>query len=60
MERTLICAERGAQACASIYSILTAAKTNGIEPFAYLSKIIENLPLCKTCEDYEALLPTKG
>ena len=52
-----ICSERGAQASANIYSILTTAKANGIEPYAYLERIISELPKCKTVDDYEALLP---
>lgn len=52
-----ICAERGAQASANIYSILTTAKANKIEPYSYLLKVISNLPKCESLEDFEALLP---
>lgn len=52
-----ICTEKGAQASANIYSLLITAKANNIEPFTYLNKVIEELPSCKTLEDYERLLP---
>jgi transposase len=53
-----IVSEKGAQASANIYSILITAKANGIEPVSYLTTIIRKLPLCKTVEDFEALLPS--
>ena len=55
-----ICAEKGAQASANIYSVLSTAKANGIEPYGFLHNIIERLPYCEKLEDYEALLPSKS
>jgi len=50
----------GAQASAMYYSLIETAKANGLEPFDYLSKVLENLPHAKTLEDFERLLPFKG
>jgi transposase len=48
---------KGAVASANLYSIVETAKANGVEPHAYLSLLFERLPLAKTVEDFEALLP---
>jgi transposase len=53
-----MCTEEGAQASANIYSLLITAKSNGLEPVTYLTKVIEGLPYCNTIENFEALLPT--
>ncbi|MEO8125303.1 MAG: IS66 family transposase [Burkholderiales bacterium] len=47
----------GARASANLYSLVETAKANGVEPHAYLSRLFERLPLAKTVEDFEALLP---
>lgn len=47
----------GAHASARIYSVIETAKANGHEPYAYLRKILCDLPAVKTAEDVEALLP---
>ena len=47
----------GAEASALLYSLIETAKANGLEPYAYLRYLFTNLPLAKTLEDYEALLP---
>jgi hypothetical protein len=52
-----MCTEDGAQASANIYSLIVTAKANGLDPYTYLTKVIEHLPLCKALEDYEAILP---
>jgi transposase len=52
-----MCTEDGAQASANIYSLIVTAKANGLDPYTYLTKVIERLPLCKALEDYEAILP---
>ena len=49
--------QSGAKASTNIYSIVETAKANGQEPHAYLSHIFEQLPLAKSVEDFEALLP---
>jgi transposase len=50
---------RGAHASAGIYSLIETAKKNGHDPYFYLCCIFDRLPLCKTEEDYEKLLPYK-
>ena len=47
----------GAHASARIYSIIETAKANGHEPYAYLRKILRDLPGAKSVEAIEALLP---
>ena len=51
-----ICAEKGAEASANIYSILTTAKANNVEPFSCLTKLNTKLPYCVNAQDYEDLL----
>jgi hypothetical protein len=48
---------RGAQASATLYSLIESAKANGLEPRAYLSFLFEHLPVAKTPEAIAALLP---
>ncbi|MEC4684230.1 MAG: IS66 family transposase [Nitrospirota bacterium] len=48
---------RGAEASAAIYSLIETAKANGLEPYAYLRFLFEELPGANTEEDYRALLP---
>lgn len=50
----------GAKASATIYSLLETAKANGWEPYAYLTFLFRSLPLAKTQEDWQSLLPTNG
>ena len=47
----------GAQASANLYSLIETCKANGIEPYGYLIAVFRQLPLAKTVEDFEALLP---
>lgn len=47
----------GAQASAMFYSLIETAKANDLEPFDWLSEMLEKLPHATTVEDYEALLP---
>lgn len=47
----------GANASAVIYSLLQTAKANGHEPYAWLRRIMRDLPAAKTVEEVEALLP---
>lgn len=47
----------GAHASARMYSVIETAKTNGHEPYAYLRRILRDLPAAKTVEDIDALLP---
>jgi transposase len=47
----------GAQASANLYSLIETCKANGIEPYTYLVELFRQLPLAKTVDDFEALLP---
>jgi transposase len=47
----------GAAASATLYSLIETAKANGLEPYSYLRYIFNALPLAKSPEDYQALLP---
>ena len=40
-----------------IYSLVQTAKANGLEPYAWLRRVIRELPAAKTVEEVEALLP---
>jgi hypothetical protein len=44
-------------ASAALYSIVSTARANGLEPYAYLRRLFTELPKAKTVEDFEALLP---
>jgi transposase len=48
---------RGAEASASLYSVIETAKRSGLEPFAYLRHVFAELPRATTLEQVEALLP---
>jgi transposase len=47
----------GARASAALYSVIETAKANGLEPYAYLRKVLGELPAAARVEDIEALLP---
>lgn len=47
----------GAQASANLFSLVMTARVNGVEPFAYLSHLLEQLPTATTVEALETLLP---
>jgi transposase len=49
----------GANASANLYSLVETCKVNGIEPYRYLTWLFQHLPLAKTVDDYDALLPWK-
>ena len=49
----------GADASAMFYSLIETAKANDLEPFDWLTKVLEKLPHANMLEDYEALLPFK-
>jgi transposase len=50
---------KGAKASAMLYSIVSTARANGLEPYAYLRQLFAELPKAKTVEDFETLLPFK-
>jgi transposase len=47
----------GAEASATLYSIIETAKACGMEPYQYLRFLFERLPYAATEADYQALLP---
>lgn len=47
----------GAHSSAVIYSLVQTAKANGLEPYAWLRRVLRDLPAAKMVEDVEALLP---
>jgi transposase len=49
----------GAQAAATIFSLVETCKYHGITPYEYFRYILNILPQCQTIEDYEKLLPYK-
>ena len=48
---------KGAKASAVLYSIVSTARANGLEPYAYLRQLFAELPKAKTVEQFEQLLP---
>lgn len=48
---------KGAHASAGIYSLIETAKANGHDPYHYLCYLFDRLPLCKSLQEKEALLP---
>ena len=47
----------GAEASATIYSLVESAKANGLAPYDYLYYIMREIPSCKEPADYARLLP---
>ena len=47
----------GARASATCYSLVESAKTNGLEPYAYLQHVLAKIAAADTVEKLEALLP---
>lgn len=47
----------GANAAATLYSLIETAKACGLEPYRYLRFLFSKIPYAKTEEDYRALLP---
>jgi transposase len=47
----------GAEASATIYSVLQTAIANGHDVYSYMRYLLQELPKAKSLEDYEALLP---
>jgi hypothetical protein len=48
---------RGAEASATLYSLVETAKANGLEPRAYLTFLFERFPQARTPQAIKALLP---
>jgi transposase len=51
---------KGAKASAALYSLVSTARANGLEPYAYLKHLFTELPKARSVEDIEALLPFKS
>ena len=49
----------GANASANLYSLVETCRANTIDPYRYLTWLFQRLPLAKTADDYDALLPWK-
>lgn len=49
--------QHGAKASANLYSLVSCARVNGLEPLAYLRYLLEELPKASTAAALEALLP---
>lgn len=47
--------EGGAGASALLYSLVITAKINGVNPYRALTKILTDIPMANSCEDYERL-----
>jgi transposase len=47
----------GARASATFFTLIETAKANGMDPYAYLRYIFENLPLATSEQDLQDLLP---
>lgn len=47
----------GADALCMHMSFIRTAKLHGHDPYRYYVKLLQNIPRCKTVEDYEKLLP---
>jgi hypothetical protein len=47
----------GARSSAVIYSLVQTAKANGLEPYTWLRRVLRDLPVAKSADAVEALLP---
>nr|WP_232478109.1 IS66 family transposase [Caballeronia calidae] len=49
----------GANASANLYALVETCNANSIDPYRHLTWLFQRLPLAKTVDDYDALLPGK-
>ena len=49
--------QAGAHASANLYSLIETAKSNQLEPYAYLKRLFTLLPQAESVDDIDALLP---
>jgi transposase len=49
--------QAGADALGVHFSLIITAKQHGLDPMAYYTEILKNIPFCRSFEDYERLLP---
>jgi transposase len=47
----------GANASANLYSLLQTCQVNGVDAYRYLTALLTALPMARSVDDYEALLP---
>ena len=47
----------GAKASANLYSLIETAKAHGLEPYAYLKRVLTELPNIVDYDDVDKLLP---
>jgi len=47
----------GIEASANLYSLVETCRANRIDPYRYLTWLFQCLPLAKSVDDYDALLP---
>ena len=61
VQNRLTCSDTvaGAKCSANLYSLITTAKANGLEPYAYLRHVLTELPKATSVADIEALLPAR-
>lgn len=50
---------RGAEASATLFTLIETAKANGLEPYWYLRYLFEKLPYARNREEIATLLPTR-
>ena len=48
---------KGAKASGILYSLVETAKANQLEPYVYLTQVLQKIPYAQSVEDFEALLP---
>lgn len=49
--------QAGARSSANLYSLIETAKANGMEPYAYMRRVLIELPAAESVESIEKLLP---
>jgi transposase len=49
--------QQGARASANLYSLMRCAQVDGLEPYAYLLHLLEELPKASTTDALEVWLP---
>jgi len=49
--------QAGADALGIHFSLIISAKHHGLDPMSYYTHILKHIPLCKSFDDYEKLLP---
>ena len=47
----------GAESSALLFSLIETAKANNIDAYVYIRLLCDKIPLAKTVDDYDALLP---